>query len=132
MKKECNRCGRCCSVFPMTKEQIERIIMYLLTDSVALRRLKESPVPYNNENVCAFLRGAKDNTFCGIYPVRPEICVAFGVENPKTAELKCPYGTVSSALTAEEAEELLQVYEVTADQLAYPKEFFIEFIKQAK
>lgn len=127
-ENSCLRCGRCCEQFPMTDEQILKITEYLLSHEEVMHLLRSTPEILGiGMKVCPFLRGKAGNTFCSIYPVRPEICKVFATPGIKGAE--CPNNTICEEYTIHEAEEMLEVYSVPVDQVKYPVEYFRNLIK---
>lgn len=79
MMPSCTRCGECCTITFARPEEAKRIRAYAKENEI------EWIVPPDQENglpdiTCGFLRKSDDGTFaCGVYPVRPWQCRAFGV-----------------------------------------------------
>ena len=108
MKKECQRCGECCCAFPLSEEEVRRIMTYLQKNPKAMKVLKETP-PFFQPEACAFLRVDENKKcFCGIYPVRPNICKAYACKGMEKYNLSCDHGTISEEFSEEEAVNLLE------------------------
>lgn len=108
MKKECQRCGECCCSFPLSDQEVKQIMDYLQRHPKAMQTLKVLP-PFFQIEACAFLRVDENNKcFCGIYPVRPNICKAFGCKGMEKFNLNCPHGAVSEEFSEDEAKKLVE------------------------
>jgi Fe-S-cluster containining protein len=68
-------CTDCCGVVPVTAGEAATIVAYISANGVK---------PVDNGATCPFARAGG----CGIYPVRPRVCQAFG----HSTELTCPHG----------------------------------------
>lgn len=73
VKGKCSNCGQCCSgVLPLSRAEVERIKRYLTQNPVKEQRHN---VMTGVDMTCPFRD--ERNRVCLIYPVRPDICVAF-------------------------------------------------------
>lgn len=102
--------------------------MYLQKNPEVIEHLKHTSEVKWIYDVCPFLRGTIGNTYCTIYPVRPEICQVFGTQGVQG--LECPSGTVTDDYSAVEAEEIInKVYNVSEDNVGRYEEFFRYIIR---
>lgn len=74
-------CGQCCGPVPASTAELAAIRAFITEHGV---------VPKEQGITCPFYDGK-----CGIYPVRPTLCRAFG----HTKELKCAHGYGDRALS---------------------------------
>lgn len=127
-KKECLRCGKCCSNFSMTKKQVIRILEYLRGNPKVLDTLLETPEVKDVQDACVFLRGTSGNTHCTIYSARPEICRIFGVAGEDG--LECPEGTVTTEYTLVEVKNIIHdIYYEPQISVGRYEDFFRTFIR---
>ena len=129
-EKNCIRCGKCCDTFPMSLEQIQRIEKYLQNNPDVLENLRNtSEIIDPPRRVCPFLRGKTGDTYCAIYPVRPEVCQVFAVKGVGVG-LNCPEGTEITTISPESARKLLEVYtKPNGKFFKNMREYFLALIK---
>lgn len=79
----CSTCtAKCCGPVPLAKERMKIIGDYL--DTLPQERIDQLRNQYRSPLTCSFVD--MSNYTCAIYPVRPEICKAFG----RIEKLICP------------------------------------------
>lgn len=81
--KNCQNCGECCGVVPVTFDELQRICDYIKDRPDVRNKAREQA---HRMDMCPF----RDNTEkrCMIYPARPLLCRLFGV----TAKMQCAHG----------------------------------------
>jgi Fe-S-cluster containining protein len=86
----CVGCGECCTLVNARHDELKRIRHYMRDNGVRWQPPEVRPSGRTDgvNPYCGFLRAQDDGTWaCGIYPVRPWVCRAFGV----FAEMVCSY-----------------------------------------
>ena len=70
----CNNCGACCGMIPVTNDEMQEILKYVSRNPPALSVAAKHNMDLSH---CPFRDDEKKK--CAIYPVRPLACKMFGV-----------------------------------------------------
>lgn len=124
-EKACKKCGKCCDQFPMSLGQMRKIEDYLLSHPDIIIKMRSLPeIKSETRRVCPFLRENSGETYCLIYPVRPEICKAISIKG-LSEDFACPEGTVSTEYSVQEITKMLEVYTKPNDDfIRNPADYF--------